>query len=216
MLLNKKESIPEKFYIFVNQLNPMTHNNFNITKTFVSAAYAQCSMFDDFSKKYLGGQVNYLPFGLANEQDLKVVSPFHLSAINDYMTEYNAELARKYNFPLYPSRLSATFAFGDYETCQEVSKKYGWSLSEIREFKLTQKNPFVRVIKVNMEIVSLARYANKISSNDQQTINKIWNSYWSGEGEIRLDLPDIAGKRQIKSSGEIWEYLIEGAVVAID
>lgn len=215
MLLNINEPIPNKFFIFVNQSNFITYNNFNLNKTFVSAAYTQCSFDKDFAEKYLKGQVNYLPFTPASNQDLKAVSPYHLSAINDYTVEYNAELARAYKYPAYPSRLSAIFAFGDYETCKEVARKYGWSLSEVREFKLLKKDPFTRVIKVNMEIMSLARLANKSSSIDQQTNNLIYGSYWEGKGNIEMELPDYSGKRGIKSSSEIWEYLIEGAVIAI-
>ncbi|MDD5016080.1 MAG: hypothetical protein PHW73_13470, partial [Atribacterota bacterium] len=110
MLLNHKEPIPSRFYIFVNQLNPITYHNLTITKTFVSGAYSQCSFDKDFVEKYFKGTIDYMPFVPNQEQDLKSISLYHTTAINDYATEYNAELKRKSDFPLYPSRLSATYA----------------------------------------------------------------------------------------------------------
>ena len=38
-LVNIDEDIPEEFFIFVNRLNPVTRNNFDMTGTFTSAAF---------------------------------------------------------------------------------------------------------------------------------------------------------------------------------
>ena len=93
-------------------------------------------------------------------------------AINDYMVEYDAELCRKYHYPQYPSRLSAIFAFGDYETCKEVDRKYDWDLSTVKKFRLNIDN-LTRVIKVNMEIVSLMRTAYIRGFFDDETKDDI-------------------------------------------
>ena len=53
--------------------------------------------------------------------DNRSPSPYMLSAINDYRIEYDAEVFREKNYPLYPSRLSALYAFGDLETSKYVS-----------------------------------------------------------------------------------------------
>lgn len=214
MLLNNNE-VPEKFYIFVNQLSPITYNNYNVTKTFVSAAYSQCSMEDGFFKKYIRGDVNYLPFVPSQNADLKVISPFYLTAINEYVVEYNAELKRKSDYLLHPSRLSATFAFGDFDTCKIVAEKYCWPLDQVKEFRLYPIDSLTRVIKVNMEIISLVRHANKISSLDPTTNDLIYDSYWSGKGEIGIELPKAQGGMEVIQSGVIWEYLIEGSLIAI-
>jgi len=105
--------------------------------------------------------------------------------------------------------LSAIYAFGDIETCREVNKKYGWDLSEVKKFHIVD-NPLTRVIKVNMEIISLAKHAYKVSS--MQHKDQLWRSYWSGCGAIEMELPEPNAERQILNSGVIWEYLIEGAV----
>ncbi|MGN6268186.1 MAG: hypothetical protein ACTHM5_21090 [Ginsengibacter sp.] len=80
-----------------------------------------------------------------------------LSMNNTFLKKYlngTVELSRRYNFPLYPSRLSATYAFEDYNSCVVVNKKYQWDLSTVRRFKLNP-HPFNIVAKVNMEIISL-------------------------------------------------------------
>ncbi len=129
--------------------------------------------------------------------------------------EYDAELCRKYYYPKYPSRLSAIFAFGDYETCKKVNRKYGWDLSTVKKFRLNIDN-LIRVIKVNMEIVSLMRTAYKIGFFDDKTKDDIWKKYWNGTGDIDLELPDVESERKIYHSGEIFEYLIEGKPVLIE
>jgi len=66
-----------------------------------------------------------------------------------------------------------------------------------------------------MEHVTLARYAYKLSS--MQNIDQIWQSYWKGVGNIRLELPDGENfSRNIRDSGVIWEYLIEGCLQPVD
>ena len=59
-LLNIDENAPDIFYIFVNQLNPMTEHNFKLTKTFCSSAVTSC-MDENFAKKYIDGTARYLP-----------------------------------------------------------------------------------------------------------------------------------------------------------
>jgi len=214
-LLNDKANlIQNEFYVFVNKYRPITVLNLKNTKCFTSAAYSNCSLDNNFLKKYLEGFVDYLPF-IPNKKDLKIISPYCLSAINDYRLEYDAELCRKYYYPKYPSRLSAIFAFGDYETCKKVERKYGWDLSTVKKFRLDIDN-LTRVIKVNMEIVSLMRIANIISFSDNKTKNDIWKNYWDGTGDIDLELPDVVSERKIYSSSVIFEYLIEGKLVLVE
>jgi hypothetical protein len=43
--------------------------------------------------------------------------------------------------------------------------------------------------------------------------NYIWESYWKGRGAIHIELMDATLQRNIHNSGEIFEYLIDGAVV---
>ena len=217
-LLNDKTSLVQnEYYVFVNQYRPITVLNLKNTKCFTSAAYGYCSLDPNFSKEYLEGNANYLPF-ISHEKSLPIISPYCLSAINDYRVEYDAELCRKQYYPKYPSRLSAIFAFGDYETCKKVERKYrkfGWDLNTVKKFRLNIDN-FTRVIKVNMEIVSLMRTAYIRGFFDDKTKNDIWKCYWNGTGNIDLELPDVESERKICNSGEIFEYLIEGKLVLIE
>lgn len=140
---------------------------------------------------------------------------FSHNVTNEYQTEYNCELHRYYNFPKYPSRLSSSYAFGDYESCKLVSQKYGWKLDTVRKFKLIPHEQN-RVAKVNMEIISLERLANNISMQDMATLNQVWSWYWNGNGQLELELPGHSGSRQIYKSGEIWEYLVEGILELVE
>ena len=206
-LVNIDEKAPDTFYILVNQFNPITHHNFNLTKSFFSGAAASCSDAG-FLKKYIEGKVRYLPYEPCNN-DVLGVSPYFLTAINDYRIEYDAEVYRERHHPLYPSRLSALYAFGDLETCELVSGKYHWPLDTVQKFRLKDW-PLTRIVKVNMEHVSLARHAYKVSM--LENIDNLWAGYWSGFDNIILELPAAGFERKKYDSGVIWEYLIEGIV----
>ncbi|QQR83068.1 hypothetical protein IPJ72_04595 [Candidatus Peregrinibacteria bacterium] len=208
MLLNKENPIPEYFYIFVNSNNIMATHNLKTGKCFISPNFANMSMDSDYSEKYAKGTLKYLPFSPC-ENDIKAFSPYLLTAINDYRIEYDAELTRFQNYPLYPSRLSAIYAFDNLETCKIVSKKYGWDLSTVKKFKL-EENPLSRVIKVNMEIVSLCKLAYRTSSIDKKTIESIWHSYWKGDKDFQMELLTPTLNRKIYKVDNIFEFLIEG------
>jgi len=209
-LINLDEDAPNEFYIFVNQFNPMTEHNFKFTKTFTSGAVNSC-LDEDFVKKYIEGSARYLPYEPCQSDNISP-SPYLLSAINDYRIEYDAEVYREKNHPLYPSRLSALYAFGNIETCELVSEKYGWPLNTVHKFRLKEW-PLTRIAKVNMEHVSLARHAYKVSM--MQDIDRLWAGYWAGFDEIILNLPSNNFERKQFNSGIIWEYLIEGIVECI-
>jgi len=210
-LINIDEEVPSEFFIFVNKLNPMTYHNFNLIGQFSSGAFSSTSLGGEYLQKYLNGKFRYLPYEPAR-MDAMMLSPYFLTAINDYRIEYDAEVYREKHYSLYPSRLSAIYAFSDYEACTSVNKKYGWPLAEVHRFKLLD-HPLNRVAKVNMEHVSLARQAYKVSK--LQDVDRLWAGYWSGFDEIILELPSTNFKREQYNSGVIWEYLIEGIVERI-
>jgi hypothetical protein len=202
--------IPETFFVFVNLLNPMTAHNARLVGSLTSSAWTSAVEDDAFREKYLSGNVDYLPFIPNPSSDQKFVSSYYAGATSDYTNEYNAELTRRAEFPTLPSRLSATYAFGDYATCETVAKKHDWSLSEVEEFQLVSGRPLTRVATVNMEIVSLMSEATRISMLTPDTISGVWRHYWSGGGSLPMELPGADFKRHVIDSGEIWEYLIEG------
>ena len=212
MLLNIAEPIPTEFFVFVDKMNLMAQLNLQNTNIFFSGTVFHWND-SNFIEKYLNGKVDYLPFVINTKKDTKVVSAFENSLTAQYRTEYNAEMHRTNNFPHYPSRLSAVFAFGDFETCKQVSLKHKWDLSSVKRFKLLPNN-LNKVAKVNMEIVSLDRYVTKVLMSDAVTISQIWNSYWTGLGNVQLELPTVEG-RKLFYSDVIWEYLIEGQVQLI-
>lgn len=208
-LINIDEEAPDEFYIFVNQFNPMTEHNFQVTKTFTSGAVNSC-IDQKFAEKYINGSARYLPYEPCFHDNISP-SPYLISAINNYRIEYDIEVFREKHHPLYPSRLSALYAFGDFALCQQVSQKYTWDLGSVKKFKLKDW-PLTRIAKVNMEHVSLVRRAYRVSM--MQDIERLLGGYWAGFGEIIIELPSSPNfQRKEFSSGVIWEYLIEGIAV---
>jgi len=215
-LINTGESIPKFFYIFVKMLNPTTWHNFTFTQSFASGAFSSLLIDQDYVKNYLEGKLRYLPYEPCKNDNI-IFSPYFLTAINDYRVEYDVEVYREKKFPLYPSRLSATYAFGDIETCEKVSSKYGednWKMSDVRKFEL-KENKLNRVAKVNMEIISFARDSMRISYIEDLSL--FWSLYWKGNSHsIHMELPKTGGEREKKESGVIMEYLIEGILELVE
>ena len=44
----------------------------------------------------------------------------------------------------------------------------------------------------------------------------MWRAYWSGHGNLEMELPDEKLQRRVYQSGELWEYLVEGRIVLLD
>lgn len=237
-LINQpNEMIPETFYVFVNLRNNLTKYNFERKNAICSSAFLQVineydqsiikeylgrirmayttfnGLTENFVDKYINGDIDYLPFALNPNSNINFISFFHRNITSEYSTEYSAEITRRRLFPTFPSRLSSCYAFGDYESCLEANRRYDWDLSSVREFVLVE-NQFNRVAKVNMEIVSLARLAQDISSIDEFTQKQIWSSYWTGLGNFKMELPTFDDKTDVFESGVMWEYLIEGILKA--
>jgi hypothetical protein len=167
----------------------------------------------------MNGTMDYLPFIPNPNMTRKPMSMFQNNVTSEYRTEYNCEIFRKHYFPLFPSRLSAIYAFGDYESCKKATQMYHcsydyWNLDNIKRFKL-EKNSFNRIVKANMELVSWERTANRISSLDHNTEEQIWLAYWNGESNSSFQLPTIHGRKNFEVD-TLWEYLIEGTIKLVE
>lgn len=211
MLLNTNLDIPESFYIFVDIENPLTAQALRSTRTFSSSAYTMCKYDKSFLEKYIKGRVKYLPYKRSSN-DMNISSPFYTSVVNDFTVEYDAERIREKFYPLYPSRMSAVYAFGDYDTCIRVSRKHNWDLESVRKFKLI-KGKLTRVIKVNMEIVSQARSMYLHSMLDEKGKEILWKNYWNGLNYVPINSHLANYSFGNFKVDDIYEYLIEGAVV---
>lgn len=194
-LCNTDEQAPDEYFVFVDPNNFMARNNL-LAGAFTSAAFLTCTIDQTFMEKYLKGKVRYLPFE-PTSCDVMAVSPFMSSTISGYKTEYDFEVVREKQFPLFPSRLSATYAFGSWEDCLLANKHHGWHLSEVRRFRL-RETPLNRVAKVDMEIVTVARGAGS------PVPDHVCSMYWAGQ-------PGFLGGR-----APLWEYLVEGMLELID
>ncbi len=215
-LMNVDEEIPKEFFVFINFSNPVTKNNIELTGQFTSSGIVEALISKEKLNDYLTGKMQFAPY-IPNPIQNYSVSLFSLSVTNEYSVEYEAEYIRSIYFPLYPSRFSCIYAFGDYQTCQKVAELYNWNINTVKKFRLLDNN-LNRVVKVNMEHVSLWRGIKKsYSSFDRNDIDNFWKSYWRGDKDIKVEIPqiDLKDKKTI-SSGTIYEYLIEGTLKLID
>lgn len=216
MLMNLNEEIPNEFYVFINESNPITRNNISLTQQITSSGITEALISKEKLNEYLTGTMQFAPY-IPNPIHNYSISLFSISVTNEYSVEYEAEYIRSMYFPLYPSRFSCIYAFGDYQTCQKVAELYNWNINTVKKFKLLD-NPLNRIVKVNMEHVSLWRgVKNTYTSFDKIDIDNFWKSYWRGDKDINVEIPHINLKdKNIISSGTIYEYLIEGTLRLID
>ena len=214
-LMNIDEEIPEEFFVFINFLNPVTRNNIELTGRFTSSGITEASISKEKLNEYLTGTMQYAPY-VPNPIQNNSISLFSISVTNEYSVEYEAEYIRSAYFPLYPSRFACIYAFGDYETCCKVAKKYDWDINTVKKFRLLE-NPLNRVVKVNMEHVSLWRgIKNTYTTFERKDTDNFWKSYWRGDKDINVEIPYInLNNKNIVSSGTIYEYLIEGTLELI-
>lgn len=214
---NSDDPIPDVFYIFTNISSPITKHNLQVTKGFTSGSIGEILAREDLRTKYFDGTLNYYQYIPNEDPDVRGMSMYAMNATTEYRIEYNCEGHRRTcdDTKLFPSRLSALYAFGDYESCVEVSTKYGWLLESVKKYKLLSL-PLTRVVKVNMEVVSLMRTAERQVSWGHEEQVKIWHHYWMGGGNLDLEMSVDGGNIEKISSGVIWEYLIEGRVELIE
>jgi hypothetical protein len=184
--------------------------NLQITGQYTSPGLAAMSE-PDFATTYTEGRADYLPFVPNASVSSGFMSPFVAGTINNYRVEYDAELARRAYFKDAPSRLTGIYAFESLTVCEDVSQRLGWPLQEVQRFKPLN---VIRATRVNMEIVSLARFAYGRAMLDPPTLDHLWRAYWSGADSYAMDLPSVdATQREIRSAGTTWEWIIDGALL---
>lgn len=211
--INTSEELPEYFYIFLsfanNVVGQANMHNFNHTKRIHSSGMMNC--IDQKAQDYIEGNIDYLPFAVTRTTS-NTPSTFMMNVINEYNIEHNLEVYRRTYYKVFPSRFSGLFAFGSIEDCKKASVKHGWNMNEVKRFRLVTNyfEPFYKVAKLNMEIISLMRGITlPIFSVQEQ--DKLYAHYWLGRGDIAVQIPQItSGEPIIQNSGEIYEYLIEG------
>lgn len=207
--MNGNSEVSDIYFVFANTLNHTCWHNLKFTKSIFSAGFAAAGSDPEFLAKYLAGTAQYAPYSPNPNISTSFRSQFSSSISSNYELEYQCEHIRVREFARAPSRLSCIYAFKDYSECELAHQKYRWPLNTVRRFKLIP-TPLNRVWRANMEIVSLMRGVYTRAAWDREHIDRIWRAYWSGSGSISLEVPGFRGERRTHSSGEIWEYLIEG------
>ena len=209
-------ALPEdQYFVFLGLHTPSAVHNLRFTRSIVSAGITTASFDAASAEGYARGTLNYLPFIPNPNRHQGAVSSFAMEATRNYEVEYDAEYIRANEFPLLPSRLSCVYAFRSMADCHAATLKYGWELASVRRFRLVP-TPLNRVHRVNMEVVSLMRYAMRMGVFDRQQRDQIWRHYWHGGGSFSVRIPDLDFSRQQRESGEIWECLIEGRLDLLD
>ena len=105
------------------------------------------------------------------------ISPFQYNLLNNYLAEYNLELARRSYFSQYPSRLDAIFLF---ETKEEAIN-YGRKHREHVFSRILKKVVSDGLYKFSKHDLSWIDFLNLGLSNDSDTLDNVSRSYWSGE-----------------------------------
>jgi hypothetical protein len=204
--------------VFADTANVTCWHNLHFTKSITSSGYAAAASDPAFQDAYIRGTANYAPFVPNTARTTGFVSLFTMHASSQYEVEYDAEYLRYHQFPTLPSRLSAVYAFGREEDCRKAHDLYHWDLSKLRRFRLV-RDPLTRVLRANMEIVSLMRSVYPRASWSREDRDNIWRHYWCGGGSVKVEIPVIregALNRQGFELGEIWEYLIEGRLELLE
>lgn len=206
---------PDELFVFVNQVRAEAYLTYKHTRTFTSR-FAGFLQTEEGRQELDAGRVDPFPF-VPNPSQFSFMSPFTVSAINDYRIEWDAEQARRLHFPKHPSRLSAVFAFEDEATCREVSRRYGWPLDTVRRFRINEDLAH-RAVRVNMQVVSLMRTVYPLAMWDAAALDGIWRHYWGSGENLDIEVPILHhGQAWEKiSSGAIWEWLIDGQLVSQD
>lgn len=212
--LNTNEDLPKVFYIFLHS-NRSWHLkwNFNLTNHLVSASLMNAALNNELMQKYLNGFMDYTPFIPNRDSDVQSPSSFSMREVNEYTVDYNAELFRKgqVSTKIYPSRFACIYAFGSKEDAQKASDVWGFDMSDLRKFTLSSELPS-RAVKVNMQIISQMWNIGSSATLDPEQQHIIWDHYWSGKGDLSIEVPDPKDgiARVIVNEGVIWEYLIDG------
>lgn len=200
---------PESVYVFVDPGNSMAVMNLQITGRYSSTAVAAISD-PAFASAYAEGCADFLPFVPNASVSTGFMSPFVVNTINAYRVEYDAELTRRAYFKHAPSRLTGIYAFETMDECRAASAKWGWPIGQVNRFRVESA---LRAVRVNMEIVSLARFAYSRAMFDPQDIERLWRAYWSGADDYAMDLPSVDAKqREVVSAGTTWEWIIDGVL----
>ena len=230
---------PDPFYIFVNQAPTVARQNFELTRTFISTGFVlafpefvpagvrvifgkqgrpallsagpDMPVDPDLRSGYVNGTLEYLPLGM-NPMYFGFMNPFTLSTVASYYVEADAELVRREVEPLAPSRLSAIYAFGDYQSCLDANVRHGWPLDQVRAFRL-RPHEHARVWRANMELVSLAQPAYRGASLlNWEEARTYWRNYWTESAPVTFAFLEDGKTNVSHASGCTWEYLIEGVL----
>lgn len=223
-MTKEKKEIPKSLYVFIDPETYHAHWNLKITKSIFSSGYPYIPDNKEYLLRYLNGTYPPYPINPDTQPDTDTPSPFlnnlfRRAQQHEFDFENDLERVRKTLFPSLPSRLTAIFAFGSYEDCQNVGNRYKWDLSTIKEFTL-QRNILNKVAIANMNLISLVRPLYKKRIPNQAISDAIWGDYWSGSDKLQVDLLpfDAPIKEKIMEdlSEPCWEYIIEGRLQLVE
>jgi hypothetical protein len=208
-------ALPNAFWISVDPALPLAMWHKSIG-SYTSAAWSVASANAAYRERYIDGEIDYLMFERNQAYDAAALSTYSHGVAVNYMVEYNAEHARRQINPTLPSRLSAVYAFGTKADAVRAARAADRPRWEVYAFSLVEA-PLTRVARVNMNVVSLMRFGTRVGSFDAEESEVVWRHYWSGKGELRLELPSgPMFESEIHDSGVVWEYLIEGRLELLD
>lgn len=177
-------SEPREFYVWIDNSN----HNANIVKSFTS----------------IPENSNNLMF-IPNPKFSGFISTFQVNLLNEYLAEYNFELARRQYFPQHPSRLSAVFLLRSEQEAllyQETHQTHtcGRTLKKV----ITHGS-----YSYSIHDAGWVDFLRLAGSKDTGTIHNVCQSYWGG---IKVEDCQLQHYGKPWTHGAVFEVLLIGRV----
>jgi hypothetical protein len=207
--------LPTEFFVFITTDDLMVRWNVEILRSIDSAAVAAYAS-PEFRLRYDAGEDVWLPFVPNPNPPNFLGSQSHRAATN-YRAEYNAECVRMRQFRQAPSRLSAIFAWGSLDEAREALARNRGRYKSRPLKRCVLAAPPLRAIRVNSEVVPIARRMEAMNASTAELIHDVWGTYWSSSSR-QVGFNAITGfdplkRKDILTRAEpLWEWLLDGSL----
>ncbi len=185
-----------------------------------SSAFAAYHSQPDVRSSYDAGEDEWLPY-IPNPKFKSFLSSQSLRTTTNYRAEYHAECVRCRYFRRAPSRLSAVFAWGSLDEARQAIAQQGSRYKGRPLKRCVLASPPLRAVRVNSEVVPLARKMEASGSTTEELITQVWGTYWSGSsiqvGFNTVVGPDLIQRENVSARPEpLWEWLVDGSLTVVE
>lgn len=212
--------LPDDFYVFVTTDDPVVRWNIDQIKNISSSGFAAYHSQPEVRALYDAGEDEWLPF-IPNPKFQTFLSFQAVRTTTNYRAEYHAECVRRRYFRNAPSRLAAVFAWASLDAARLAASAPGGRYKGCPLKRCVLASAPLRAVRVNSEVVPLARKMESSGSISEELITRVWSTYWSGSadqvGFNRVIGSDLIERRDFLSRLEpSWEWIIDGSLHVVD